>query len=167
MTILENPIVSRIRRNHGLEHATLNILSLRFPYRALAGYSFPAGFFLVGDVPTEEVRDAVTQALSRLNNGERNLAVHPNCGTNTVTAGFVTGVLAWLGMAGAKKGRDKFGRLPLVIALVILGLTISQPLGLILQARITTSGDPQGLAIVDIFPVRYGKFSLHRVITRD
>jgi hypothetical protein len=165
MTILDIPVISRIRRNHGLEHATINILSQHLPYRALAGYSFPAGFFLLGDVPTEEVRDAVFQALSRMSNGERTLAIHPNCGTNFVTAGFVAGALAWLGMAGAKDNHDKVWRLPLVITLVILGLMVSQPLGSKIQARITTSGDPQGLSIVDIFPIRYGKFSLHRVIT--
>ena len=167
MTILEIPVVSRVRRNHGLEHATINILSQRFPYRPLAGYSFPAGFFLLGDVPTEEVRAAVVQALSRMGNGERTLAVHPNCGTNYVTAGFVVGVLAWLGMAGAKNNQDKVERLPLVISLALLGLIISQPLGLKIQSRITTSGDPLGMSIVDIFPLRVGQFSLHRVITQD
>jgi hypothetical protein len=166
MTILEIPVIARIRRNHGLEHATINILSQRFPNCPLAGYSFPAGFFLLGDVPTGQVRDAVAQGLSRMSNGERSLAIHPNCGTNFVVTGFVAGALAWLGMAGAKDRRDKVERLPLVITLVILGLIVSQPLGPKIQQRITTSGDPQGLSIVDIFPLRFGPFSLHRVITQ-
>jgi hypothetical protein len=166
MTILEIPVISRIRRNHGLEHATINILSQRFPNRPLAGYSFPAGFFLLGDVPTEQVRQAVLQALSRMSNGEHTLAIHPNCGTNFVTTGFIAGTLAWLGMLGAKGKRDKVERLPLVITLVILGLVVSQPLGLKIQQRITTSGDPQGMSIVDIFPIRLGQFSLHRVTTQ-
>jgi hypothetical protein len=166
MTILEIPLLSRLRRNHGLEHATINILSARFPNRPLAGYSFPGGFFLLGDVPTEQVRDVVFQALYRMNNGERYLAVHPNCGTNYVAAGFVAGTLAWLGMAGAKDKRDKIERLPLVLALSILGFIISQPLGPKIQERITTSGDPQGMSVVDIFPLRIGQFSLHRVITQ-
>jgi hypothetical protein len=165
MSILDLPVLSRIRRNHGLEHATITILSQRFPSLVLAGYSLPGGFFLLGDVPTEEVRAAIFQALSRMNNGERSLAIHPNCGTNFVTAGFVTGGLAWLGMAGAKGKRDKVERLPLVIALAALGFMVSQPLGLKIQERITTSGDPQGLSVVDIFPIRFGQFSLHRVIT--
>ncbi len=71
MTILDIPVVSRIRRNHGLEHATINILSQRFPYRRLAGYSFPGGFFILGDIPTADLREAVIQALVRMNNGER------------------------------------------------------------------------------------------------
>ena len=167
MNILDLPVLSRIRRNHGLEHATLTILAQRFPSRSLAGYSFPGGFFLLGDVPTEEVRVAVTQALSRLNNGEAGLAVHPNCGTNYVVSGFVAGGLAWLGMAGAKGKRDQLERLPLVITLATLGFIISQPLGPKIQERITTSGDPQGLSVVDIFPQRLGRFLFHRVVTQD
>ena len=166
MTILDLPILSRIRRNHGLEHATLTLLAQRFPYRRMAGYSFPGGFFLLGDVPTEHVRETVIQALSRMNNGESYLAVHPNCGTNYAVSGLVAGTLAWLGMAGAKSKRDKAGRLPLVIVLATLGFILSAPLGSKVQEQITTSGDPQGLTIVSIFPVRFGKLSLHRVMTQ-
>ncbi len=167
MTILDFPAISRIRRNHGLEHATINILSQRFPYRPLAGYSFPSGFVILGDVPTEHVREVVTQALARMNNGERHLAIHPGCGTNFIVSGFAAGLLAWLGLAGTKSKRDKVERLPLVIALATLGLVFSQPLGQKIQERITTSGDPGGLAIVDIFPVKYGRFTLHRVVTQN
>ena len=166
MTILDLPILSRIRRNHGLEHATLSLLSQRFPYRRLAGYSFPGGFFLLGDVPTAEVREVVAQALSRMNNGERHLAVHPNCGTNYAVSGLVAGTLAWLGMAGAKSKRDQLERLPLVVTLATLGFILSAPLGPKVQEYVTTSGDPQGLSIVDIFPVRFGELSLHRIITQ-
>jgi hypothetical protein len=166
MTILDLPILSRIRRNHGLEHATISLLSQRFPYRRMAGYSYPGGFFLLGDVPTNQVREVVAQALSRMNNGERYLAVHPNCGTNFAVSGLVAGLLAWLGMAGAKSKRDQFRRLPLVISLATLGIILSVPLGPQVQEHITTSGDPRGLSIVDIFPIRFGQFSLHRVITK-
>jgi len=166
MSILDVPVISRLRRNHGLEHATITILSQRFPNRPLAGYSIPGGFFLLGDVPTEQVREAVVEALARMYNGERELAVHPNCGTNTVVSGFIAGGLAWLGMAGARSKRDKVERLPLVLSLAVLGFIISQPLGPKVQAAITTSGDPQGLSVVDIFPLRIGGFSLHRVITQ-
>jgi hypothetical protein len=166
MTILDIPMLSRIRRNHGLEHATLNILGPRFPDRSLAGFSFPGGFIILGDVPTEHLREAVVQALARMNNGERQLAIHPGCGTNLVTSGFVAGVLAWLGMAGAKNKRDQVERLPRVIALAVLGFMLSQPLGPAIQKHITTSGDPGDLAVVDIFPVKFGRITLHRVVTQ-
>jgi hypothetical protein len=166
MTILDIPMLSRIRRNHGLEHATINILSVRFPYLRLAGYSFPGGFFILGEVPTADLREAVAQALSRMANGERTLAIHEHCGTNYVVSGFVVGFLAWLGMAGAKSKRDKVERLPLVISLATLGFIFSQPLGPAIQQHVTTSGDPQGLSIVDVFPIQFGKLSLHRVVTQ-
>ena len=167
MTILDTPLFSRIRRNHGLEHATINILTQRFPYRRLAGYSIPGGFFILGEIPTEDLREAVVTALVRMNNGERHLAIHEHCGTNYVASGFIAGMLAWLGMAGAKSKRDMVERLPVVIALATLGFIASQPLGSALQQRVTTSGDPLGLSIVDVFPIQFGKFSLHRVVTRD
>lgn len=166
MTILDFPLTSRIRRNHGLEHASLNILNQRFPERTLAGYSSPSGFFVLGNVATEDLREAVMQALTRLQKGERHLTIHPNCGTNYVVAGFVAGLLAWLGMAGAKSKREKVDRLPFVIALAMLGFIIGQPLGPKIQERITTSGDPEGMTIVDIFPVKVGWFTLHRVVTQ-
>ena len=166
MTILDIPVLSRIRRNHGLEHATITILSGRFPQLPLAGWSFPGGFFLLGNVGTEDLQEAVGHALARMQNGERQLAIHPNCGTNLAVSGFVAGLLAWLGMAGAKSKRDKVERLPLVITLAMVGLLLSQPLGPKVQERITTSGDPQGLWVTEVFPIQFGGLKLHRVATR-
>ncbi len=166
MTILDFPIFSRIRRNHGLEHATLNLLARRFPGRRMAGISHPGGFLLAGELPTDGVREAVFQALARMGNGERQLAIHANCGTNFAASGFIAGLLAWLGMLGARSKREQLERLPLVITLATLGFIAGQPLGPLLQKRITTSGDPQGMVIEDISPMQVGGFRLHRVVTR-
>jgi hypothetical protein len=166
MSMLDIPCFSRIRRNHGLEHATINILARRFPTVRLAGFSTPGGFFILGDIPPADLREAVIQALVRMNNGEHNLAIHDHCGTNFVASGFVAGLLAWLAMAGARSKRDKVERLPLVIVLSTLGFIASQPLGPMLQKRITTSGDLQGMSIVDVFPIRFGRLSLQRVSTQ-
>jgi len=167
MTILDLPLISRVRRNHGLEHATINILSQRFPHRRLAGYSFPGGFFILGDIPTADLRDAIFQALSRMNNGEHHLAIHDHCGTNYLASGLVAGFLAWIGMAGAKSKRDQVERLPLVLSLAIIGLILSRPLGPILQKQVTTSGNPKGLSIVDVYPIRLGQPTVHRVVTKN
>jgi hypothetical protein len=166
MNILDFPLLSRIRRNHGLEHATINILAQRFPTLRMAGYSFTGGFFILGDIPTADLREAIIQALSRMNNGERYLAIHDHCGTNYAASGFVAGLLGWLGMAGAKSKRDQAERIPVVIILVTLGFILSQPLGPVIQKRVTTSGDPQGMSIVGVFPIQFGQFSVHRVITK-
>jgi hypothetical protein len=161
--ILDTPLISSTRRNHGLEHATIHILSGRFPGKALAGHSNPGGFFILGDVPTESVREAVAEALVRMRNGERQLAVHPGCGTNYIVAGALAGTLAWLGMTGTRTSRQRLDRLPLVILLSALGFMVSQPLAPLVQERVTTSGDPGGMVIVDVYPVRKG---MHRIVTQ-
>jgi len=56
---LSLPVLSRIRRNHGLEHATINILSERFPNTTLIGRSDRQGFYLYGQVSTEALRQAI------------------------------------------------------------------------------------------------------------
>src|SRR5512143_1398941 len=92
--LLELPGVDRTRRNHGLEHATITVLSQRIRGISLVGRSTPNGFHLYGEVSTEQVRDAVEEALRRMKAGEVGLAVHPNCGTNFVTAGIAAGLAA-------------------------------------------------------------------------
>lgn len=165
-TILSAFPISRIRRNHGLEHATLHILSERHPKLSLAGHSDMQGFWILGDVETDDLRLAVNQALSRMRGGEHNLAVHPNCGTNFVTAGTFAGVAASAAMLGAgRRVRDKLERVPLAATLATLSLILAQPLGLLIQERVTTSGYPDDLAVVEITPSTRGRIKAHRVVT--
>ena len=164
--VLESPIVSRIRRNHGLEHATIHVLSKSHPGVALVGHSDARGFWLVGDLTTDQVRDGVLTALARLRNGEHKLAVHPNCGTNFVTSGAFAGLAASAVFIGAKKATDKLARIPMAIAIATMALIAAQPFGFAVQERVTTSGKPGNLEMVQIVPARRGRFTAHRVITR-
>jgi hypothetical protein len=165
--ILNTPILSRIRRNHGLEHATLHILSQRFPRTPMGGHSTAMGFRLLGDLPTQEVEKAVSEALLRLRAGERRLAVHPNCGTNFVTAGILSGLAGALAMLGVgSRPQDKLERLALAAALATLALIVAAPVGLRLQEQITTSGVPGSLAVVSITRSQMGRMTLHTVQTR-
>ena len=165
-TFLQHPIISRIRRNHGLEHATIHILSKTHPGKAIAGHSDAGGFWLIGDLDTEQVRAGVQQALTRMRNGEHKLAVHPNCGTNFVTSGMAAGLGAVLALFGARRWRDKLYRLPLAMSLATLALIFAHPLGFLVQERLTTSGHPGDMEIVEIIPTRRGRFKAHRVVTR-
>ena len=166
-SFLDIPAVSSTRRNHGLEHATLHILAKKNPERNMAGHSDPNGFWLVGDVPTDAVHDAVAEALGRLGAGEHNLAVHPNCGTNLVTAGSLAGLAGALGMWGAgPRKRDKLDRFPLVAVLATLALMLAQPIGMKLQKHITTSGIPETLEVIKITPTKRGRLQAHRVLTQ-
>jgi hypothetical protein len=159
--------VSRVRRNHGLEHATLNILARKYPHTPMGGHSDFNGFYIIGNIPTAAVEEAVAQALGRLQGGETNLAIHANCGTNFVAAGTLAGLAAWLGMLGSDQGlRKKLERLPLVILLATVALVFAQPLGLFLQARLTTSSEPQDLQITQISTRRRGALPAHRILTQ-
>jgi hypothetical protein len=121
----------------------------------------------MGDVDTDDVRSAVNEALQRMRNGEPDLAVHPNCGTNFVTAGTFAGVAASLAMLGSGRGlRDRLERIPLAASLATLALMLAQPMGLLIQERITTSGIPEALEVIDIIPSRRGRIQAHRVVTK-
>src|SRR2546430_15176339 len=98
-----NPIVaaaqqmllgSAVRQNHALEHATIVLLSKRFPDVRLAGVSSALGFFVFGDVPTEAILPAAQEALSLLRTTQPELAIHERCGTNLAVAGTLTGLAA-------------------------------------------------------------------------
>lgn len=162
---LHRPAVSRIRRNHALEHATIHLLSARYPRATLVGRSDTGGFHLFGDVPTEAVATSAQEALARLNGGQRQLAIHPNCGTNLLTAGVLGGGAAFLSLAGSSDSRRRLERLPLAVVATVIGLLIAQPLGMALQRSITTQADPEGLRIVQVKTWRRGHTTFHRVLT--
>jgi hypothetical protein len=160
-----NPI-DRTRRNHGLEHATLTLLAHKIRGLSLVGRSTPNGFYLYGAVSTEAVTEAAHEALQRMRNGEANLAVHPNCGTNFVTAGTAAGVAAYLGFLGANSWRSRWSRIPIVALFCTVALIFAQPLGLMLQQHVTTSGEVGDMEIVSIERRGRGNLVTHFVTTR-
>jgi hypothetical protein len=159
--------ISRVRRNHGLEHATLHVLNKKFPEKRLAGISSPFGFTIVGEVSTEDVAEAAVEALKRLRAGEEKLALHPNCGTNFAVPGIAAGLFAWLGTLGPKKDfKSQLERLPLVMILATIGLIIFSPLGPVVQKKISTSGKPGTLELERVETSVRAGVRLHRVVTK-
>ena len=69
-----------------MEHATLKILARKYDDKDLAGHSNPTGFFLFGELATDDIRSAIQEAMTRLRAGEHDLAIHPGCGTNLATS---------------------------------------------------------------------------------
>lgn len=157
--------IDRTRRNHGLEHATITILSQRQRNLSLVGRSTPNGFHLYGNVTTEALRDAAEEALRRMKAGETSLAVHPNCGTNFVTAGIAAGLAAYLGFLGANSGGARRERLPFVILLATGALIFAQPLGLEFQRTVTTSGEMRNMQLDHIERRDRGSVVAHFVAT--
>jgi hypothetical protein len=165
---LDIGFVSLVRRNHGLEHATLNLLVKKVPGVPFAGHADRKGFWVIGSVSTDVLLETVQEALARMKGGEHGLAVHANCGTNFVTAGLLAGTLAWLSTLGtANNFKKKLDRLPLLVLLVTGALIVAQPLGPKVQEKVTTSGEPGRLVVKQI--VRYERSGpvLHRVLTAD
>jgi hypothetical protein len=145
--ILNFPYVLRVRRNHGLEHATIHVLN-RQRY-LLSGRAGGSGFVVVGDVPTEKVTKAVQEALRRFRAGESALAVHPNCGTNLVTSGIVMTTIGALGFTGTNR-RNAWERFPIVLVAMIGAVLYSLPLGMVIQKHFTTSGEMGDLELVAV-----------------
>lgn len=156
--------VNRIRRNHALEHATLNILAGQ-GYPRLSGYSDMNGFWVIGEVPTEMLQAAANQGLQRLGAGEAVLAIHPHCGTNYVASGAAAGTAAWLVMLGDNR-KDKWSRLPFAIALATAAFIFSQPLGPWLQKKVTTQARVGEMKITEITLYQRGMPTLHRIKTK-
>lgn len=165
--------IRRVRRNHGLEHATIHILSKRVRHISMAGRAVVDGFFVYGNVDTDDLLKASRDAIERMRKGEHVLAIHPNCGTGLVTAGFLTSLattLASIGSGGSILGR--FKRIPHMIVFAMAALMVSQPMSLKLQEYITTLGDPGNLEIVDItrqqlrLPFQKSPVIVHKIHTR-
>ena len=166
--LLLHPRILRVRRNHGLEHATIHILN-RQRYR-LSGRSSESGFVLLGDVPTEQVEKAVREALQRMKAGEHKLALHPNCGTNLVTTGFLATAVAFLGFAGGG-WRKSWERFPTMMILMMAVVLLSLPLGMSLQRHFTTEGDLGDMELVSVsretvnLPLDGRQLTMHRIVT--
>jgi hypothetical protein len=153
------PLVATVRRNHGLEHATIHVLSERVKQLAVMGHATLEGFNLIGDVPTEAIEAAAQEALKRLRAGQHRMVIHPNCGTNFVTMGFAAGLAAW----AASFGRGTISKLPRIIMVSTLALLFAMPVGLLVQEHITTSpmvGDAQ---ILGVERIQRGNMTVHRV----
>lgn len=164
---LELPLVRQTRRNHAFEHATIHVLSSRVRGLRMSGISDANGFTLFGAAPTAQVEQAAKDALARLKRGERQLAIHPNCGTNLVTTGAVTSATALLTTRGIRTPADVRDRFPLIMVGMIAAVVASQPLGTWMQRNVTTDGDPADLEIVNITRGTVGKLVVHRVVTRS
>lgn len=160
--------INCIRSNHALEHATFHVLEGKGQKASLFGLSDAGGFWVVGNVPAGLLLDSAHEGLTRLQGGEAKLALHENCGTNLVATGAIAGGLGWLAMLGSGKGFfRKLERLPLVVMLTSIGLIIAQPLGLVIQEKITTLPNGQKREVVSVQRWGFGSWTIQRIITRQ
>lgn len=140
-------LIADARRNHALEHATINLLTHQLGSGVrIMGWATATGFYLHGDIPAEEVERAAAEALDRLNRGEADLAVSHSCGTNLAVTVLLTGLAAAIALGNENRMR----RMPYVFMATLGSLALSQPLGRLVQKHITTSSQMGGLRILRV-----------------
>jgi len=159
-------IIDSTRKNHALEHATMTILTERYKGVRMLGHSSPAGFFLLADLPTEIVTDAVLEAKRRLENGEPNLAVHPNCGTNTAVSSLAGSAVAFsvLGLL-SKKGRNAWWHYLVASAFAVPAFLLAKPLGPKLQKSLTIDPAVQDIAVQMVTSQKTANSMIHFIRT--
>ncbi len=136
----------RIRQNHALEHATITILSNRLPDLRVSARSSSDGFIIFGDVDLGELRIALDEALTRLQAGEAELAIHPNCGTNLAVGISLITIGTMLGLASSQIRT----RVTTAAVSSIAGWAAARPLGEYVQRHFTTLPDLQGVRVTEI-----------------
>lgn len=162
-------IIGAIRRNHALEHATINVLRQKGVRGALGGISGPGGFWIFGKIDPSTLQQASEEALRRLRGGEKQLAIQKQCGTNYVVPGMLAGLAAWVVMAfpGKHDWKDRWERLPLVMLAVTLVTILAEPLGPLFQEKMTTDPDPHKMKITGLMLYQRGGTSVQHILVKQ
>jgi Domain of unknown function (DUF6391) len=151
----------RIRQNHALEHATITILSGMIPELNVSARSSSDGFIIFGDVDLGILRRALDEALGRLQAGEAELAIHPNCGTNLAVGVSVVTLGSLLALASSQTRT----RVATAAASSIAGWVAARPLGEYVQRHFTTLPDLQGVRVTEIARRKFFGFTFIDVRT--
>jgi hypothetical protein len=155
-------LITTVRRNHALEHATISVLATKMGRDVtLVGRSTQSGFYLYGELPAEHVRESAIEALARLQRGESHLAVSPMCGTNLAVAGILAGGAALLALGNG----NRLERVPNVLLASMLAVLAAQPLGRLAQEHFTTDPDLSDTELVEIKQGGRGPGRFHKVVT--
>ena len=145
----------------------MTVLARQVPGFHAVARSDLAGFVVYGDVTAEALSAAVAEALSRLNHGQDELALHVNCGSNLVTAGILAGIGALVG--SGDHSRSLWERLPGAVLGATLALCAAVPAGRWVQANVTTSAQVSRLRVAGVLELPPCGVRRHRVaiVTED
>ena len=144
-----------LRRNHALEHATIAVMMEREPGRKLNGFSTDDGFFVQGVRSISEVESAAREAMRRLQNGEKRLAIHRNCGTTIVAANLLSAIF-FLVTLGSFLYLGVGNFYLMILGSVVLAFALRIPLSLILQRFVTTDADLTNAEVGWVEPAQPG-----------
>ncbi len=156
-----NPIellgLTRLRRHHAIEHATIAVLfRKRGQVVGVVGRSDFTGFHLFGPFTPEEIGPAVEEAIARLRGGESQLAITPFCGTNIALTGIMAGAAALI--ATGRSRRDGWPR----ALMAAMAATLAAPhFGRTVQQYITTDANIGDAALAGIHGYDTRPFGRH------
>jgi hypothetical protein len=162
MKISVSPLITRVRQNHALEHATMHLLTAHWTGLRLVGRSDWSGFALYGEVETQAVEQAVAEALARLQHHEDWLAVHPRCGTNLAATVLLAGSTTYA--ATVLPTRSRIVKGVAILAAVVGALAFGQRFGLAAQRHITTTPHLEDARVVAVHREVQSGVVIHRVI---
>ena len=146
LQIIEIAINRKLRKNHALEHATINVLEERVGRKNIfSGYARENGFYVFGPASPYEIFSSSIEGRERLINGEKNLAIHNRCGTSIAVASFLT-FLVFLILLILTHSINIF----LLLLAFLIGEILGPPLGKLTQAYFTTDANVSDIKIVDI-----------------
>ncbi len=165
MRLLDLGPIRRVRQNHAVEHATITLLMARDRSLPLVGgRSNHRGYYVFGPVDTTALEAAAIEALSRLQRGEAELAIHPNCGTNLVTTGAMAGLATFAATAISRSRQASLAdRIAVAIMAATAAVVVSRPVGLRLQKDVTTLADVADLRIESVTRRQLGRLVVHFV----
>lgn len=143
--IATNPV---LRKNHALEHATVNVLERKFGFKNLAGYAEDNGFYIIGADNIFLVEQAAREGLALMKSGKRELAIHDKCGTSISMVNFLSAVLFLILIFAT----GHFSIVNILLAILVANL-VGPLLGKYVQRYFTTSTDVAEIEIVSSFYV--------------
>ncbi len=160
LRIKTTDIITVIRQNHAMEHATIAVLLERLEVRVrMAGYAGLNGFYIYGSIPTKTLEEAAYEGLKRLKAGEKDIAISPMCGTNLAVAGLAAGIAAVVAGRG-HTGVSKFAR---ILSASAAAAIVAQPLGPLAQRHVTTTSNLDNVQIVGVKKSGHGRLARHKV----
>ena len=133
--IYQIAINKKLRKNHALEHATINLLEGKFGKGLFfSGLARENGFFIRGNGSPWEIEEAANEGLIRLQQGEKDLAIHSRCGTTILAVNLIVALFFLLFLFGFRV----FSILNVFLAIILANL-VGPYLGLLFQRYLTTS----------------------------
>lgn len=165
MSVLDYGPIRRVRQNHAVEHATITLLMARDRSLSLVGgRSNHRGYYVFGPVDSDTLGAAAVEALTRLQRGEAELAIHPNCGTNLVTTGAMAGLATFAATAISRRRQSSLvDRIAVAVMAATAAVVVSRPVGLRLQREVTTLADVDDLRVASVTHRRLGRMVVHFV----